>query len=352
MAGQGTTPSSSSLKEYLKKYISNDEEDNKKKLKKKKKTKQAVSKVLLVDEDPVWQKPISINEEDDGDDSGEEKPQVDEDVEVRRMRRLEQLRSRRPYHALSEDGSGWVSISDTHVDSDAQNNLSPPRKGRARFDTPSPEPELASSINHRENRDLSPCRRHRLQDHNPLPGQDTEPSVAPILDQDISPPRRHRSQALADNKQKGLERTKKGDISPPRLGRQSSPVSDLSPPRKKRYFSPSPEPEAPTSDISPPRRSRTLVKEDTRWTSSQQHSPSKDLSPPRKNKKLFDRTVSHESSPRFSHQHSTKLGADTSPARNSQNDTLSLKERPKTGLVTGKDIKDEISKVKKNDWLR
>ena len=34
----------------------------------------------------------------------EEKPQVDEDIEVKRMRRLEQLRARRAYNAISEDG--------------------------------------------------------------------------------------------------------------------------------------------------------------------------------------------------------------------------------------------------------
>lgn len=60
-----------SLKEYLKRYESNTEEDKKKKKKKKKTastTKQNALGVLVVDEDPVWQKPITI-EEDNADNS-------------------------------------------------------------------------------------------------------------------------------------------------------------------------------------------------------------------------------------------------------------------------------------------
>ncbi|CAM8995761.1 unnamed protein product [Rhodiola kirilowii] len=324
MAAKGTT-TSSSLKEYLKKYVSNDEEDKKKKMKKKKKkTKQEASKVLLVDEDPVWQKPVNPDEEEDGDDSTEEKPQVDEDIEVRRMKRLEYLRSRRPYHALSEDGSGWVSVSDTPVnpDSNVQNNdMSPPRKGRARFDTPSPEPELASSR-----------RQRRTQDHGSSLGHDREQSVSPRVDQDISPPRRRRPRVLLDENQNEIERPDVGDISPPRRVRQSSHVPNLSPPRKKRHYSPSPEPEALTTDMSPPRRSRPVAKDDTKWR-SQQHSLPTDLSPPRKSRRVSERITSPQSSPR-------------------RDDARSLKEQPKTGLVTGKDIKDEISKIKKNALLR
>lgn len=56
---------STSLKEYLKRYESNNEEETKKKKKKKKKTKPDVSGVLVVDEDPTWQKPVKLEEEHD-----------------------------------------------------------------------------------------------------------------------------------------------------------------------------------------------------------------------------------------------------------------------------------------------
>ena len=58
-----STMGSKSLKEYLKKYGSNDQEDEKKVKKKKKKVKPVASGVLVVDEDPVWQKPVKIEEE-------------------------------------------------------------------------------------------------------------------------------------------------------------------------------------------------------------------------------------------------------------------------------------------------
>lgn len=62
---------SSSLKEYLKRYESkNEEEEQKKKRKKKKaKAKPESSGVFVVDEDPVWQKPVNLEEDNDGNDS-------------------------------------------------------------------------------------------------------------------------------------------------------------------------------------------------------------------------------------------------------------------------------------------
>ena len=57
---------STSLKEYLKKYESNTNEEGKKKQKKKKKVKpNDVKGVVVVDEDPVWQKPVKIEDEED-----------------------------------------------------------------------------------------------------------------------------------------------------------------------------------------------------------------------------------------------------------------------------------------------
>lgn len=69
-----------SLKDYLKKYESNSNEEEKKKKKKKKKMKKTDSThatgVLIVDEDPVWQKPVNLEEEDDGNDSAGKRTQL------------------------------------------------------------------------------------------------------------------------------------------------------------------------------------------------------------------------------------------------------------------------------------
>lgn len=59
---------SMSLKEYLKKYQDGNEDENKKK--KKKKAKQVNTGVLVVDQDPMWQKPVKIEEEEDNDAAG------------------------------------------------------------------------------------------------------------------------------------------------------------------------------------------------------------------------------------------------------------------------------------------
>jgi len=58
-----STMGSKSLKEYLKKYGSDNQEEEKKVKKKKKKVKPNASGVLVVDEDPVWQKPVKLEEE-------------------------------------------------------------------------------------------------------------------------------------------------------------------------------------------------------------------------------------------------------------------------------------------------
>ncbi|CBI33922.3 hypothetical protein AAG906_033910 [Vitis piasezkii] len=288
---------STSLKEYLKRYESNNEEETKKKKKKKKKTKPDVSGVLVVDEDPTWQKPVKLEEEHD-DSADEEKPQIDEDIEVKRMKRLEQLRSKRPYHALSEDGSGWVSISaaPTHSDSGDQNSdVSPPRRQRARYDTPSPEPEPRPSDSGREGSDLSPPRQRQRRYHTPSPEPGSKPSGS-----DFSPSRRPRRQTSADVERKNSDSPHFPHISSPRRVGRSSEHQDLSPPRKRRKglgLSGSP-------DISPPRRS------------TQTDTP--DLSPPRKSRK----------------------------------DVSSSKEPSKTGLISGKDIGELNAKTKKNDWLR
>ncbi|KAF8407443.1 hypothetical protein HHK36_006576 [Tetracentron sinense] len=167
----------------------------------------SVGVVLEVKLEEKW---VKLLEEENGDDSAdEEKPQIEEDIEVKRMKRLEQLRLRRPYHAISEDGSGWVSISDAPKPSNNQDfDMSPPRQRRARFDTPSPESELKPSGSGDEAPDLSPPRKH-------LPVQNSERPESP----ELSPPR-------------GIHgRSSEFDAS------RGSFVPDLSPPRKSRMES-------------------------------------------------------------------------------------------------------------------
>lgn len=66
---------SNSLKDYLKRYESNTEEEKKntkKKKQKKKKSQPQTTGILVVDEDPVWQKPVDLGEENDENSSGKE----------------------------------------------------------------------------------------------------------------------------------------------------------------------------------------------------------------------------------------------------------------------------------------
>ncbi|CAH9066308.1 unnamed protein product [Cuscuta europaea] len=282
----------SSLKDYLKKYDSGYEEEKKKK--KKKKAKPNITGVVIVDEDPVWQKPEIIDDNEEDGLADDEKPLVNEDIEVKRMKRLEQLRAKRPFGAISEDGSGWVSVSDApknNLNSDDQNlDLSPPRK-------------RSSSIT--LDADLSPPRKRRARYDTPSP----EPESRKMHDDDLSPPRKHnaRSGTISSNSH--------GDVSPPRR-------------RRARYDTPSPEPELLNSrrqddDLSPPHKSSKVIC---------------DMSPPRKSQ--------------FS-ANDEKSNMDLSPPRKKQvQSSAVVKQRPKTGLVTAKDVKDEIAKTKKEEWLR
>ncbi|XP_050264218.1 uncharacterized protein LOC126708466 [Quercus robur] len=265
---------SNSLKEYLKRYGINDEEDKKKK-KKKVHSKPDATGLLVVDEDPVWQKTVNLEEENSSDSADEEKPQVDEDIEVKRMRWLEQLRARRAYNAISEDGSGWLSLSPKCLNSNDPNfDMSPPRKQRIRNDTPSPEPEQKPSYSARDNIDLSPSQPNLNDDMSP-PRQWRRVPRSTSLNSDMSPPRRRH--VLADNDRRNP------DISPPRRGRHGFPYqddfhaplgSDLSPPRKSRKGLGRPG----SPDLSPPRRHSTE-------TNALHASLLPDLSPPRKSRK-------------------------------------------------------------------
>ncbi|XP_059656720.1 uncharacterized protein LOC132303473 [Cornus florida] len=321
--------SASSLKEYLKRYENSNEEEKKKK-KKKKKVKPDGSGVVVVDEDPVWQKPVKLEEEND-DSSDEEKPQVDEDIEVKRMKRLEQLKSRRPFGAISEDGSGWVSVSDNPKDlnSEYQNSdMSSPRKRRSCNDTPSPEPELKPSGHGRELADSSPSLQRRKHHYTPSP-EGPEPERKP-------------SHSSGQDPKHLISNSQDFDISPPRK-------------QRTRYDTPSPdpnlrpsEPDRVVTDLSPPRRQQKhhhTQSPQSEMKASRSSGPDPDFSPPRR--------------PRRSNHHSTEIDAsrvssvsDLSPPRKIRKESSSLKEKPKTGLLTGRDIKEENTKTKRDDWLR
>ncbi|XP_010540728.1 PREDICTED: BUD13 homolog [Tarenaya hassleriana] len=366
------TTGAKSLKDYLKKYESSDVEE--KKRKKKKKAKPEARGVLVVDEDPVWQKQVNLEEEENEDET-EEKPLVDEDIEVKRMRRLEQIKARRAYNAIAEDGSGWVSLSPKRLDvGDEKSDISPPRRQRTRNDSRSPEPGSIPYVSDREDIDMSPPRR-RKRHHTPSPDRKR---VEPVgLDSDLSPPRKRkvRNDSLSPETEGRVPKKQTQDLSPPRKryhspspepGRKPSGSlglnDDLSPPRRKRdirsspdqilrkrnkglspshkrrYHSPSPEPSIShglKGDLSPPRRRRDIS-----------GSPDSDLSPPRKTKEYAQ--PSSRNLPA-----STDL--DISPPRKSGR-RLPLppraKEEIKTGLISGRDIQAENVKTKKNEFLR
>ncbi|PRQ41383.1 hypothetical protein RchiOBHm_Chr4g0446311 [Rosa chinensis] len=302
--------STKSLKEYLKRYeSSNNEDDTKKKRKKKQKSKAEAMGVKVVDEDPVWQKPVKIEgEEDNNSADEEEKPLVDEDIEVKRMKRLELLRARRPYDAISEDGSGWVKVPLKREGSE-EADLSPPRK---RYHSPSPEPGMAS-----RGSDLSPPRKSRRGgDEDLSPPRKSRSNV-----EDLSPPRKSRSN-VEDLSPPRKRRNNVGDLSPPRKSRNNGD-GDLSPPRKSRNN---------VADLSPPRNRRNNV-EDLSPPRKRRNNGDADLSPPRKSRRDIDEDLSP-------------------PRKKKQVSPGPLKEKPKSGLISGRDISEEISKTKRAEQSR
>lgn len=341
---------SNSLKDYLKKYVSNPEDDKKNKKKKKRKTQPQPTGLLVVDEDPTWQKPVDLEEENDDKLSDEEKPIVDEDIEVKRMKRLEQLKARRAYHDISEDGSGWVPLSN--------NDTSPPRKQRVRNDTPSPEPpELNTSTSNRTGADLSPSRRQLKRFDTPSPERDSQHSGG--VNSDLSPPRKRRDQsvtAVAREPRSSKSKFEDSDMSPPRRKHVTNSSPDISPPRsrshqtsgsngRKKYDT------SDLEDLSPPRRGR----HDSPSQDTLHGQVSSDLSPPRRRQHSVARSslsdVSHRSVKAVSHQ---SLDSDLSPPRKNPKELsvpASVHER-KTGLISGKDIREEIDRKRKDDLLR
>ncbi|XP_021830605.1 BUD13 homolog [Prunus avium] len=320
--------SSKSLKEYLKRYEGINEEEKKKKKKKKQKSKSEAMGFLVVDEDPTWQKPVNLEEDNDNNSTDEDKPFVDEDIEIKRMRRLEALRAKRPFNAISEDGSGWVPVGQSSPPKISSSDISPPRRQRINS-----EPGSMSPGDRGEDVDLSPPRQRRKRHHTPSPEPATNQDQLPTdlsptrksrnVDSDLSPPRKSR---------KDVDR----DLSPPRKSRKDVD-RDLSPPRKSR--------KDVDRDLSPPRKSRKDVDRDLSPPRKSRKDVDRDLSPPRKSRKDVDRDLSP---PRKS-----RKDVDLSPPRKKkQVPPDSLKEQPKVGLISGREMRDEITRTKKDERLR
>ncbi|RCV20050.1 hypothetical protein SETIT_4G025300v2 [Setaria italica] len=323
MAARQPAPSSASaqpaaglsMKEYLKRYQSGagaDGDQKKAKKKTKKKPKPAATGggggVLIVDEDPVWQKPVQV-EDDEPASSGDDRPLVDEDIEVKRMRRLEAIRAARPYNAIAEDGSGWVTVAAPEEQGGGgvarrrrndtpsperggagRKDLSPPRR-RQRRDTPSPEPGDAAG------RDMSPPRMRRRRQDTPSPKgngaadqDDMSPPRKSRRQEDSSPPRRRARNDSEEPQDLELPRR--------RVRHDSEDPQDLSLPRRRRHDSEEPQ------DMLPPRRR-------TRHDSEEPQ----DMSPPRRRMRHDSEEPQDMSPPRRRMRHDSKEPKDTSPPR-------------------------------------
>ncbi|XP_055825816.1 uncharacterized protein LOC129894248 isoform X2 [Solanum dulcamara] len=317
----------------------------------------------------------------------EELPQVNEDIEVKRMKRLEQISARRPYGSVSEDGSGWVSVSSTSnniISDDQISDLSPTRIRLGRNDIPSPEPQLNPSS---PAVDLSPPRKPRARNTTPSP--ESGRKQPRTQEGDLSPPRKRsarndtrRTRIRTPSPEPQLKRSsaKDADLSPPRKRRvrndtpelEMKPLStrdtDISPPRRRRVQNDTPESDMKSLSsrdmhISPPRRRRT--RNDTPSPEPKAR-PSADLSPPRRRQKYGQSLpdISDVSPPRRGSRAQGDSRADQvtdlSPLRKKKDQNAlearpvssTTKQGPKTGLVSGKDIKEEIDRTKKEDWMR
>ncbi|KAF8732822.1 hypothetical protein HU200_015165 [Digitaria exilis] len=424
MAARQPAPASSSapaagvsMKEYLKRYQSGpgaDGDQKKAKKKKMKKPKPAAGGggVLIVDEDPVWQKPVQV-EDDELASSGDDRPLVDEDIEVKRMRRLEAIRAARPYNAIAEDGSGWVTVAAREEQGGGlarsrrndtpsperggagRKDLSPPRR-RQRRDTPSPEPGDAAG------KDSSPLRRRRKDTPSPkgngAAGQDDmSPPRKSRRQEDPSPPRRR---ARNDSKESPPRRRVRHDseepqdMSPPRrrVRHDSEEPRDMSPPRRRvRHDSEEPRDMSPPRrrkrhdseeprDMSPPRRRKRHDSEEPqdmspprRRTRHDSEEP-KDLSPPRRRKNQDSTKVDDLSPPRRKNLGQSREDQDMSPPRKvhkfaSGDSSPPRKERDlspprkgkkegppkqarKAGLMTAEEVKEDIRKIKEDEMLK
>ncbi|PUZ62318.1 hypothetical protein GQ55_4G347300 [Panicum hallii var. hallii] len=404
MAARHPPPSSASapagglsMKEYLKRYQSSpgadgDQKKAKKKTKKKPKPAAGGGGVLIVDEDPVWQKPVQV-EDDEPASSGEDKPLVDEDIEVKRMRRLEAIRAARPYNAIAEDGSGWVAVAAPEEQAGGSTRLrrndtpsperggagskdiSPPRR-RQRRDTPSPKPGDAAG------KDMSPPRQRRRRQDTPSPKgngaadqDDMSPPRKSMRQQDPSPPRRRARNDSEEPQDLELPRRhvkhdseEPQDISPPRRRRHDSEEpQDMSPPRRRmRHDSEEPR------DMPPPRRRRHDSEEPQdlsvpRRRARHDLEEPKDMSPPRRRRRHDSEEPKDMAPQRRKHQDSTKVDdlspprrrnmgqspedGDISPPRKGKKEGAQKQAR-KAGLMTAEEVKEDIRKIKEDEMLK
>ncbi|OMO99082.1 Bud13 [Corchorus olitorius] len=291
---------------------------------------------------------------------------------------------------------------------DLNSDISPPRRQRARNDTPSPEPGLRHSNSQREVEDLSPPRKLRSpsskSDLSPPRKSRTRHDTPPAReDYDLSPPRRkaspprksrtrHDTPPARENADLSPPRRKASpprktrtrhdtpparedaDLSPPRrkaaqTGSLDNRVkaeregTDLSPPRKRRVRNDTPSPEPvmnrADTDLSPPRKRSARNDTGSPERSAKPLRKDTDLSPPRQRLRRH-RTPSPEpdmSPPRRSRPQTSEdvHVPDLSPPRKSMKESTgpaAMKERRKTGLISGREMGEEISKTKKDDWLK
>ncbi|KAK8949831.1 hypothetical protein KSP40_PGU006476 [Platanthera guangdongensis] len=319
------TPSSSlALKEYLKRYQSTADEIKKSMKKKKKKEKpkpqSTANGVIVFDNDPVWQKPVKLEDSDGEDDSvGDGMPQIEEDIEVKRMKRLEAIRSLKPYHSISEDGSGWIPIPKPSKTSTSElRDLWPPYNQHDTGDTDlSPALHKPSQLDLDENTDMSPPRQRRGRLDTPSP--ESKINVSKRQVDDLSPPRR----PLVD------------DLSPPRRAARGFPVADLS----------------PADDLSPPHRFQGSTEADLSPPRKATKQPLEDLSPPRRSRKhSLETTEAHNTSVL---DLSTTGRGNHRPSESSRNIEPPLpKETRMGGLLSAREMREEIHIKKKDEKSR
>ncbi|KAG0589758.1 hypothetical protein KC19_1G045700 [Ceratodon purpureus] len=251
-----------SLKDYLKKYQSaGDEEKQPKKAKKKRKAAAAAkvpSGLIIVDNDPAWQKSID-EDSDEPEVEGVDAPQVIEDVEVKRMHQMERIKQHRPYMSIGDDGSGW-----TTVDKDSKDAQ---RKVQTSATLRAGSPDASPPRRERSSPDLSPRRKRNRTVDSP----DASPPRRMLPSDDISPPRRRNRAAGSPDASPPRRKPPSDDISPPRRRNRAAGSPDASPPRRK----------PPLEDMSPPRRRRQAAGS-LDASPPRRKPPSDDISPPRR----------------------------------------------------------------------
>jgi len=348
-------------------------------------------------------------EDDEPASSGDDRPLVDEDIEVKRMRRLEAIRAARPYNAIVEDGSGWVTVAAPEEQAGGSTcrgrndtpsperggagskDSSPPRRRQWR-DTPSPEAGDAAG------KDMSPPRqRRRRQDTSSPKGngaadQDDMSPPQKSRRQDPSPPRRRARNDTEEPQDLELPRRRvrhdseePQDTSPPRRRRHDSEEPqdmsqprrrmrhdseephDMSPPRRRRHDSEEPQ------DMSPPRRRMRHDLEEPqdlsvpRRRAGHDLEEPKEISPPRRWSQYDSKEPKDMPPQRRKHQDSTKVDdlspprrrnrgqspedGDVSPQRKGKKEGAQKQAR-KAGLMTAEEVKEDIRRIKEDEMLK